>query len=69
MSEESDAVIVVVSEETGVVSIAVGGQLIRDLDRKSLYDKLSALIVPGDNEKKNDLLSVILRYRKEKNHE
>lgn len=69
MSEESDAVIVVVSEETGVVSIAVGGQLIRDLDRNSLYDKLTALIVPGDNEKKNDLFSAILRLRKEKNHE
>lgn len=69
MSEDSDAVIVVVSEETGTVSIAVGGQLIRDLDRSSLYDKLSALIVPGENEKKNDLLSVIFRNRKEKNHE
>lgn len=66
LSEDSDAVVVVVSEETGTVSIAVGGQLIRDLDRSSLFDKLSALIMPGDNEKKNDLFSVIFKNRKEK---
>ena len=66
LSEESDAVVVVVSEETGVISIAVGGQLIRDLDRGSLYDKLSALIITENNEKKSDLLSVLFKNRKEK---
>lgn len=66
ISEESDAVVVIVSEETGVVSIAVGGQLIRDLDRSSLYDKLSTLILSGVSEKKSDLLSVVFKSRKEK---
>lgn len=66
LSEDSDAVVVVVSEETGTVSIAVGGQLIRDLDRSSLFDKLSALIVPGEKEKKIDLLSAVFKSRKEK---
>ena len=66
LSEECDAVVVVVSEETGTVSIAVGGQLIRDLDRSSLFDKLSALIMPGEKEKKNDLLSSVFKSRKEK---
>ena len=66
LSEECDAVVVVVSEETGVVSIAVGGQLIRDLDRSSLFEKLSALIMPGEKEKKNDLLSALFKNRKEK---
>ena len=68
ISEDSDAVVVVVSEETGTVSIAVGGQLIRDLDRSSLFDKLSALIIPSEKEKKTDLLSVIFKNRKEKKH-
>ena len=68
MSEESDAVIVVVSEETGAVSIAVGGKLISGLDRSSLYEKLSDLLIPGDNEK-TDLLSVLFKGRKEKHHE
>lgn len=69
LSEDSDAVVVVVSEETGTVSIAVGGQLIRDLDRSSLFDKLSALILPGEKEKKSDLLSAIFKYRKEKKND
>ena len=66
LSEECDAVVVVVSEETGTVSIAVGGQLIRDLDRSSLFDKLSALIVPGEKEKKNEIFSSLFKNRKEK---
>lgn len=68
MSEGSDAAVVVVSEETGSISIAVGGRLIRDLDRTSLYEKLSDLILPGENEK-TDLLSVLFKGRKEKNNE
>ncbi|MBE6823964.1 MAG: TIGR00159 family protein [Ruminococcaceae bacterium] len=68
MSEESDAVIVVVSEETGIVSIAVGGKLIRELDRKELYDKLTDLIIPTDNEKQ-DLFTVLFKNRKEKENE
>jgi diadenylate cyclase len=44
LSEETDAVCVVVSEETGVISVAVNGQLYSDLDavalRKMLYELL-----------------------------
>src|SRR3989338_4771074 len=36
LSEETDAVVVVVSEETGAISIAIGGNLTRDLDRDNL---------------------------------
>lgn len=65
LSEESDAAVVVVSEETGTISIAVGGRLIRDLDRTSLHEKLSNLIIPGENEK-TDLFSTLFKNRKEK---
>ena len=68
LSEESDAAIVVVSEETGMISLAVGGKLIQNLDRDSVYEKLTDLIIPGESEK-NDLLSVLFKNRKEKNHE
>ena len=40
MSEVSDALIVVVSEETGAVSVAQGGQLQRDVTREQLREKL-----------------------------
>ncbi|MBQ2972066.1 MAG: diadenylate cyclase CdaA [Ruminococcus sp.] len=68
MSEESDAVVVVVSEETGIVSIAVNGKLIRELDRKELADKLTELIIPAENDKQ-DLFNVLFKNRKEKDNE
>lgn len=45
MSELSDAVILVVSEETGNISLAVNGRLQRDFDRESLIAQLDALLV------------------------
>ena len=42
MSENSDAVVVVVSEETGQISIAVGGKLTRNYNRLTLSETLSA---------------------------
>ena len=68
MSEDSDAVCVVVSEENGVISIAVGGRLIRNLDRESLYEKLTALLIDGDTDNQS-LLSVLFKSRKEKKDE
>lgn len=68
LSEECDAVVVVVSEETGNISIALGGRLTRDYNRNTLYDRLVELIIPGENEHSN-LFSSIFRSRKEKNDE
>lgn len=45
ITEEVDAVAVVVSEETGRMSIAVGGRLERDLDPKRLRTRLHELLV------------------------
>ncbi len=45
MSEVSDAVIVVVSEETGAISIAVNGNLSRDYDRETLAAQLQNLLL------------------------
>lgn len=50
MSESSDAVIVVVSEETGIISMAKNGVLIRRLDRQNLYNLLQGDIVPPEEE-------------------
>lgn len=40
MSEVSDAICVIVSEETGQVSLAINGQIVRDIKDESLISKL-----------------------------
>jgi diadenylate cyclase len=48
LSEETDAVVVVVSEETGVISLAVDGVVERGLDTERLQERLAALLGAGD---------------------
>jgi len=45
ISEETDAVAVVVSEETGRISVAHQGELIRDLDSNTLRNTLYKLLI------------------------
>ena len=45
ISEETDALAVVVSEETGRISVAIGGELIRDLDAKNLRNTLYQYVI------------------------
>jgi len=45
ITEETDAVAVVVSEETGSISVAFDGELIRDLDGKSLRNTLYKYLI------------------------
>ncbi len=40
VTEVSDALVIVVSEQTGIVSVAQGGRLLRGVDRKTLTDIL-----------------------------
>ena len=66
MSENSDAVVVIVSEETGSISVAIGGMLKRHLKPETLENLLRNELLPQDtseSEKKMDLLS-LLRIKK-----
>jgi len=51
ITEESDAIALVVSEETGAISIAVGGKLERDLGEEELKVRLKELL---SNQEHND---------------
>lgn len=63
MSEQSDAIVIVVSEETGVISVADNGHLTRGFEESGLKVLLKSLIIPErsteENGKKKRLFSKI----------
>lgn len=52
LSEETDAVVVVVSEETGIISIAERGELTREISPESLRERLMRLYRPERGRKR-----------------
>ena len=69
MSENSDAIVVVVSEETGIISLAKNGVLIRRLDRQNLFNLLQEEIIPpepAEESKAAGLARLLERNRKKK---
>ena len=62
MSENSDAIIVVVSEETGNISVAENGQIKRNYTPESLKKRLQkGLLKTGDEEKEPSGVKAFLR--------
>lgn len=73
MSENSDAVVVVVSEETGTISVAVNGELRRGFDAITLRTELTELLIDTKDKPKGSFFSRIVsvfnrekRVKKEK---
>lgn len=55
LSEETDAVVIVISEETGQISLAVGGKMLKDLDKTTLFNTLrNLLLYPADLKPKKE---------------
>ena len=48
IAENSDAIAIVVSEETGIISVAKNGVLIRHFDRQTLYTRLIDEMIPKE---------------------
>lgn len=66
LSETSDAIVIVVSEETGIISIALNGRIIRNYDRDRLRGVLSKLIANRQPKKITLLERVKSWIKKEK---
>ncbi len=69
MSEESDAVVVILSEETGATSIAVNGNILENLSKDNLRSKLYEIILSHteeDNGNQKGKISLIPKRRKGK---
>ena len=66
MSEVSDALVVIVSEETGTISVAVGGMLKRHLAPQTLEKLLRNALAPEEQTKSRNLLKRLLKNSKEK---
>ena len=69
MSEQSDAVVVIVSEETGSISIAVDGMLKRRLTPETFEAILRNELLPEDKQNKRGFLSMFTERRVENRHE
>lgn len=50
IAEASDAVVIIVSEETGTISLAVGNMLQRNLTLDLMYNRLNELLYEQDNQ-------------------
>lgn len=48
ITEQTDAVVIVVSEESGSISLAEGGTIVRDLDQDELRQRLFGLLSPAE---------------------
>lgn len=64
LSEASDAIVVVVSEETGKISIAMNGTLTRNLSERSLEKALQKLLITNTDSSSDSLKRIIFRKSK-----
>ncbi len=68
ISENSDAVVVIVSEETGTISVALNGIITRNYTRETLNIALEELLVPKVAEK-NERIPIIPVIKKGKKND
>lgn len=71
ITENSDAIAVVVSEETGNISIACEGNLERGISDGVLIERLMGYLLPktGEKEKNFFLKAIISKFKEKKNEE
>ncbi len=68
LSENSDAVIVVISEETGIISIAVNGELMRGFTSDTIKEKLTELLISDSQIPAVNVKHLVKNKKNKKNH-
>lgn len=66
VSEVSDAIVIIVSEETGIISLAIEGQLHRRFSPDALTVNLKKLLIKKSDEKKKDFFANLWKGRASK---
>ena len=69
VSEVSDAVVIIVSEETGTISVAVGGMLKRHLAPQTLERLLRNELCPAEKENEQNLALILKQKLQKKDKE
>lgn len=64
LTEQSDALVVIVSEETGAISVAKGGILQRGISNGDLRDILTKAYVPSGSSSDDKIISRLVRRKK-----
>ena len=68
MTENSDAIVLIVSEETGIISIAYDGSITRNYSVETAYEELKSKLIVNENDDQDTLLiSAIKRLNPFKN--
>lgn len=69
ISENSDAIAIIVSEETGIISLAINGIITRDYNKERLKSKLNEIFLSSTNEIniKKQLLASLKRFKYNEN--
>lgn len=66
LTEQSDAAVIIVSEETGVISLALNGKLVRNYDKDRLKAILMKLLTKGTISDKETLWERVRRWANSK---
>lgn len=67
ITEKSDAISIIVSEETGVISMAIDGKLTRFLDTKTVEKTLLNLYLSGNNQQAPKINRILDKIGRKKN--
>ena len=66
LTEKTDAIVIAVSEETGIISLAENGNLTRYLNRETLESKLFNIYQTSKKEEKYNLMNLFSGFRTKK---